>query len=142
MSIDAWARHFRLQNVRPALPLDAVAQDWPIVQADTVLCINMVHIAPWSAAIGLFEGSARILEPNGKLFLYGPFREDGRHTSPGNEAFDRSLRQQDAEWGLRDLEEVIELAIKAGFDAPMIERMPANNSCLVFARRGSAREAA
>jgi len=133
-SIDAWVRHFGLANVRPALAHDAAARDWPMVRADIVLCINMIHIAPWAATIGLIEGSARILGPNGRLLLYGPFRQEGRHTSPGNEAFDRSLRQQDRDWGIRDCGEVTALAANANFGAPLIEQMPSNNLCLIFAR--------
>jgi SAM-dependent methyltransferase len=131
-SIDAWANQLGLANLRNAIELDARSGTWPITEADAVICINMIHIAPWEAAIGLISGSARLLPQGGVLFLYGPYHRDGRPTSPGNESFDRSLRQQDASWGVRDLEEVAALAAQHGFAAPEIVEMPANNLSLVF----------
>lgn len=133
-SIDAWAAEAKLANIRPALALDASAAVWPIGSADAVLCINMVHIAPWTAAVGLVGGAARVLPEGGVLYLYGPFRRDGRHTSPSNEAFDRSLRLQNPEWGVRDLEAVAALAQAHGFAPPVAEQMPANNLSLIFRR--------
>ena len=95
----------------------------------------MINIAPWSAAVGLVNGAARIRPAGGLLFLYGPFRPDGRHTASINERFDRDLRQQNLEWGVRDLEAVAALADAAGFGPPIIEAMPANNLSAIF-RRG------
>ena len=151
-SIDAWVAELGLTNVRPAIALDAASAAWPIANAAAVLCINMIHIAPWSAAVGLVQGAARILsfldvpsvahqQParGGLLYLYGPFRRDGRHTSPGNASFDQQLRQQNEAWGIRDLEMVAELAAAAGFAAPSIEAMPANNLSLIFRRIESLR---
>ena len=135
-SIDAWAAASGLPNIRPALALDAAADVWPIASADVVLCINMIHIAPWSAAIGLVRGAARVLPPGGLLYLYGPFRREGRHTAPSNEAFDRDfLRARNPEWGVRDLEAVADLAGDAGFAPPLIEQMPANNLSVLFRRQ-------
>ena len=134
-SIDAWVADARLANVRPAIALDATSPDWPIRQADAVVCINMIHIAPWAAAVGLVNGAARILPAGGLLYLYGPFRRDGRHTASSNERFDRDLRQQNPEWGVRDLEAIAALADAAGFAPPIIEVMPANNLS-VICRRG------
>ena len=94
----------------------------------------MIHIAPWTAAIGLMRGAARVLPVQGVLFLYGPFRRGGRHTASSNEAFDRNLRLQDPAWGVRDLEAVTALAAAAGFAAPIIEEMPANNLSVIFRR--------
>ncbi len=131
-SIDAWTNG--LGNVRPALALDASAGTWPAARADAIVCINMIHIAPWQAAIGLIEGAARLLPPGGVLFLYGPYHRGGKPTSPGNESFDRSLRQQNPSWGVRDLEEVTALAAHHGFATPEIVEMPANNLSLVFRR--------
>ena len=135
VSIDAWRDEAGLQNVRPAIAVDAAAGSWPISAADAVLCINMIHIAPWDAAAGLMRGAAALLRPVGMLYLYGPFRRDGAHTAPSNEAFDRSLRQQNPEWGVRDLEAVTALAQAHGFAEPIIEAMPANNLSLVFRKR-------
>ncbi len=133
-SIDAWAAISGLTNLRPAINLDAAAETWPIASADAVLCLNMIHIAPWQAAQGLVRGAARILPPGGIFYLYGPYRRDNRHTAPSNAEFDRSLRQRNPEWGVRDLEAVTALAASCGFDAPLVEAMPANNLSLIFRR--------
>jgi hypothetical protein len=131
-SIDAWIASAGLPNVRPALALDATAQPWPIATADAVVCINMIHISPWEAAVGLVRGTAALLPPGGLLYLYGPYRRNGSHTAPSNEAFDRSLRERNPAWGIRDLEAVAELAVTHGFGPPAIEQMPANNLSLMF----------
>ncbi len=133
-SIDAWAETSGLTNIRPALALDAEAAAWPVERADAVLCCNMIHIAPWTAAVGLMAGAARVLPDRGLLYLYGPFRRDGRHTAPSNEAFDRDLRRRDPTWGVRDLEAVTALAMADGFAAPEIVEMPANNMSVIFRR--------
>lgn len=133
-SIAAWAAEARLPNLRPALALDAAAEDWPLAAADAVLCINMIHIAPWAATEGLVRGAARLLPPGGPLILYGPFRRGGAHTAPSNAAFDDSLRAQDPRWGVRDLEAVAACAAAAGFAAPEVTAMPANNLVVAFRR--------
>jgi len=133
-SIDAWAASLGLRNVRPAMALDAAADVWPIRSADAVLCINMIHIAPWDAAAGLVRGAARVLTPGGLLYLYGPFRRDGRHAALSNEAFDEDLQAQNPAWGVRDLEAVAALAEAQRFAPPVIEAMPANNLSLTFRR--------
>jgi SAM-dependent methyltransferase len=135
-SIDAWTAALGLTNVRPALALDAAAHDWPIAAADVVLCINMIHISPWSAAEGLMRGAGRLLSKDGVLFLYGPFRREGQHTAPSNAAFDRSLRAQNPDWGVRELEAVAALAETHGFGPPAVQQMPANNLALVFRKSG------
>lgn len=134
-SIDAWCEG--IPNVRPALALDAAGTDWPAGSYDLVLCCNMIHIAPWSAAEGLVAGAWRVLAPGGVLLLYGPFRRQGISTAPSNEAFDASLRAQNPAWGLRELEAVDALARPAGFGPPEITEMPANNLCVAWRlRRG------
>lgn len=133
-SIDAWVRTLAVGNVRPALDLDAASSHWPIPSADAVLCINMIHISPWRASEGLVRGAARILPAAGLLYCYGPYRREGRHTADSNAAFDRDLRSRNADWGVRDLEAVSDLAVAAGFSEPMIEPMPANNLSLIFHR--------
>jgi SAM-dependent methyltransferase len=132
-SINAWAASL-LPNPRPALDLDAEAETWPVTAADAILCINMIHIAPWRACRGLIRGAARILGPGGVLYLYGPYKRAGTHTAPSNAEFDLGLRARNPEWGVRDLEAVAELATVAGFSAPAVEAMPANNLSLVFRR--------
>lgn len=135
-SIDAWIAASRLPNVKPALALDAAAATWPVDHAEAVTCINMVHISPWSATVGLIRGAARVLAVGGLLFLYGPYRRNGQHTAPSNEVFDADLRRRNAEWGVRDLEVVAALAAGTGFAQPKIEPMPANNFCILFRRNG------
>lgn len=132
-SIDAWTAASELANIRPALALDATAETWPIARADAVFCFNMIHIAPWEAALGLIRGAGAILPVDGILFLYGPFKREGRHTAPSNEAFDRDfLKARNPAWGVRDLEAVAAIAAEAGFGPPEIEQMPANNLSVVF----------
>jgi hypothetical protein len=133
-SCDAWCGG--LANVRPALPLDAAAEHWPATRADAVLCINMAHIAPWSATLGLLRGAALILPAGAPLILYGPWLRDGVETAAGNLAFDADLRARDPAWGLRRVEDLA--AAATGFDAPAVVEMPANNVMLVLRRRRSA----
>jgi SAM-dependent methyltransferase len=133
-SIDAWIAARGLTNLRPAVELDAAADTWPIAAADAVLCINMIHIAPWRAASGLMRGAARLLAAGGILYLYGPYKLGNRHTAPSHAEFDRNLRAQNPEWGVRDLEALAALAASAGFSAPLLETMPANNLSLIFCR--------
>jgi SAM-dependent methyltransferase len=131
-SIDAWAA--ALPNVRPAVPLDTAAADWPIPQADAVLCINMIHIAPWPAAEGLVAGAGRLLGPGGLLVLYGPYRRAGQPMEPGNAAFDADLRRRNPAWGLREVGAVVALTAASGFGQPEIVAMPSDNLMLVFRR--------
>jgi len=131
-SIDAWCG--ALANVRRALVLDATAQPWPVLRADAVLCCNMIHIAPWAATLGLIEGAAAALPVGAPLILYGPFIQTGVSTAPSNQDFDASLRDRDPSWGIRALAEVAVAAARAGFGAPQIIAMPANNLTVVFRR--------
>ncbi len=133
-SIDAWTKVLGLQNVAPAIALDMTAHDALPKRADVVICINMIHIASWSASVGLMRSAARLLPKGGRLFLYGPYRRNGAHTAPSNEAFDTDLKARNPEWGVRDLEAVAALARDHGFSDPIIEAMPANNLSLVFHR--------
>lgn len=133
-SIDAWCEP--LPNVRPALDLDAALPTWPALQANIVLCINMIHIAPWAAAQGLVAGAGRVLQAGGLLALYGPFLRDDVPTAPSNAAFDAGLRARDPAWGVRRLEDVAALAAMAGFGPPAIMAMPANNLLVTFTISG------
>ena len=135
-SIDGWARSAGAPNVLKALDLDVRSTEWPVAEADVVLCINMIHIAPWTATLGLCRGAGRTLVTGGWLVLYGPFREAGRHIAPSNEAFDLDLRDRNADWGVRDLEAVASIAARHGFSAPDVVRMPANNICVLFRKTG------
>ena len=140
-SIAAWRAAQGGASLREPIALDVTSPGWelaPGVPADlaAILCINMVHIAPWSAALGLLRGAARALAAGRVLYLYGPYRRGGRHTSESNEAFDRSLRAQDPAWGVRDLEALVAAAETAGFALAEVVPMPANNLSVIFARSG------
>ena len=131
-SIDDWVKTRGLANVRPALALDASARKWPVESVAAILCINMIHISPWAATVGLIEGAGDALPAGGVLYLYGPYRRAGATTAPSNEAFDADLKSRNAEWGLRQLEEIEVLALRHGFAAPTVIEMPANNLSVVF----------
>jgi SAM-dependent methyltransferase len=121
-----------LPNLLAPLSLDAASPKWPVAHVDAVVAINMVHISPWRATQGLMAGAGRVLPPGGVLYLYGTYKENGAHTAPSNAAFDQDLRGRDPEWGVRDLEEVVELAEANGLR--LVERiaMPANNLSVIF----------
>ena len=129
-SITAWCDG--IANVLPSLDLDAAAVTWPVTQADAVLCINMVHISPWAATLGLMAGAKRVLATGGPLILYGPFLRDGVPTAPSNLAFDQSLRERDPVWGIRSVEATA--AAAESFALESLIEMPANNLLLVLRR--------
>jgi Protein of unknown function (DUF938) len=133
-SIAAWTSASRVPNVRTPVHLDASQSPWPITAADGVLCINMVHISPWEATLGLMRGAAAILPPASPLYLYGPYRRKGSATAPSNEAFDASLRYRNPNRGLRDLDAVAAIGRSVGFSDPVITEMPANNLSVTFRR--------
>jgi SAM-dependent methyltransferase len=134
-SIEAWRAEAGAPNLRPALALDTEAEIWPVTRADAVICINMIHIAPWSACAGLVRGASRALGAGGLLYLYGPYRIGGTLSAPSNVAFDGSLRAQNPAWGVRELDDVTALAVGAGFVREAVVAMPANNHSVLF-RRG------
>jgi len=132
-SIAAWRAHAGLANLRPPLVLDASApESWPVERADAIVSINMVHISPWTATLGLMKGAGRVLPPDGVLALYGPYLEDGVETAPSNLAFDADLKRRNPAWGLRRLEDVAALAETHGLELAERVAMPANNLMLVF----------
>ena len=131
-SISAWTETECLANVASPLELDAAAAIWPVDQAEAILCINMIHISPWEATVGLMRGAMRLLPMGGLLYLYGPFRSADRPLAPSNEAFDRDLRSRDASWGLRDLDTVIACAHEHGLAFEECIDMPTNNLSLIF----------
>ncbi|MDB4968089.1 MAG: hypothetical protein JWN44_3778 [Myxococcales bacterium] len=133
-SIAVWRDEAALPNLQAPLLLDATDERWPVERADAVVCINMIHIAPWAACEGLLRGAARLLPPGAPLYLYGPFRRGGRHTAPSNEAFDGGLRAENRSWGVRDLEEVERVAAAQGLTLAEIVEMPSNNLSLIFRR--------
>jgi len=141
-SIGAWRAHAGLPNIRPPLRIDLTDPAWCPAMHDgsgppellAVLCANVIHIAPWRVAEGLFAGAARHLRADGRLFLYGPFKRYGKHTALSNAVFDASLREQDAEWGVRDIAELEKLAASVGLALIETVEMPANNLILAFGR--------
>lgn len=145
-SINAWRAHAGLANVRPPLRIDLSDPAWCPAMHDgsgpakllAVFCANVIHIAPWRVAEGLFAGAARYLRADGRLFLYGPFKRGGKHTAVSNAVFDSSLRDRNPEWGVRDIDDLNKLAASVGLELIEIAEMPANNLILVFARRKNA----
>jgi hypothetical protein len=145
-SIDAWRAYAGLQNIRPPLRIDLSDPAWCSEMQDgrgpskllAVFCANVIHIAPWRVAEGLFAGAGRLLRADGRLFLYGPFKRDGKHTAISNAVFDTSLRQGNPEWGVRDVGDLRRLAADAGLGLVEITEMPANNLILAFERAKSA----
>ncbi|QDX28203.1 DUF938 domain-containing protein [Sphingomonas suaedae] len=129
-SIASWSAG--IPNIEPPLGIDAAAPIWPIDAADALLCINMVHISPWEATLGLLDGALRLLPPDGPLILYGPYRRADVPTAPSNEAFDHSLRERDPRWGLRDVADVTQAAQARGLRFARLIEMPANNLMLVY----------
>ena len=141
-SIAAHAAVVRLESLLEPLDIDVTRPDWPTEPPDAMVCINLIHISPWAAAVGLMAGAQRLLPAGGPLFLYGPFMRDGRHTAESNAAFDQALRSQNPEWGLRDLADVTALAGRHGLSLDEVVDMPANNLSVVFRREASPQDTA
>ena len=134
LSTAAYCKDASLANLALPKRLDVMSANWPYTQIAGVLCINMIHIAPWSCSAGLISGAAQVLEGNGPLVLYGPFKRNGIHTAPTNETFDRMLQKKNPEWGVRDIEAVEAIARDAGLDESTAIEMPSNNFCLILRR--------
>lgn len=134
-SIEAWRRDATLDNLHAAIRLDVTERPWPLSTAVAAYNANMIHISPWRCAEGLMRGAGELLGPGGKLLVYGPFRIGGEHTAPSNAEFDEGLRRRDPEWGVRDLEAVVDLAGAVGFAHARTVTMPANNQLVCFLRR-------
>ena len=136
-SIEAHRKEVRLGNLRAPILLDASAAAWPIAYADAAVSINMIHIAPWAACLGLLDGCARILPDRAPLALYGPFVIDGDFVAQSNVAFDRRLRAENPTWGVRELRDVERAAKERGFRLDRVVPRPANNHVVVFRRHKS-----
>lgn len=132
--IDAHARAAGARNIEPAHRLDVLETPWPAQGPfDGIFCANVIHIAPWSVASAIIESAASVLVPGAPLILYGPFKRNGAFGAESNAAFDRTLRAENPDWGIRDLEREIQpLAEKAGFRLSARHEMPANNLAVVF----------
>ena len=134
VSIAAWCGEAGLAKIAPPLALDASAGEWPIEYADAILCINMVHISPWAATLGLLAGAAQLLPSGAPLILYGPYVDPDVPTADSNLAFDASLQMRDPAWGLRQIDDVKAAAAAAGLTFAERRAMPANNLMLLFRR--------
>lgn len=132
-SIEAWREGAR-PNLRPPLAINVHDGDWAVGLVDVILCINMVHISPWSATLAMLDGAARHLRSGGALYLYGAYKRDGAHTAPSNESFDAWLKAQDPAFGVRDLEAVVREAEARGLALDRVIEMPANNLSVLFTR--------
>ena len=141
-SIAAWRKHAGLANIRDVQRIDLADPGWVAAfqaaggpaSLSAIFCANVIHIAPWSVAEGLFAGAGRLLSPDGLLVLYGPFKRDGKHTAVSNAVFDTSLREGNPQWGVRDIADVAALAARHGLALRETVEMSANNMILVFAR--------
>jgi cyclopropane fatty-acyl-phospholipid synthase-like methyltransferase len=136
-SVAAWVEAERLSNVLAPRAIDVRAGQWDVERDspyDAVIAINMVHISPWEATLGLLSGASRVLRPSGVLYVYGPYMREGRHTAPSNAAFDASLKARNPSWGVRDVADVTAAAKNQELTLEEIVEMPANNLSLVFRR--------
>ncbi|NER23931.1 MAG: DUF938 domain-containing protein [Symploca sp. SIO1C2] len=150
-SIEAWQTYQPVDNLYPPLELDVCDSVWPVetrvsptwlqsfdfetFPLTAMVNINMIHIAPWLTCLGIMAGASRILPSGGILYMYGPFKQDGKHTAPSNAAFDATLRSQNPQWGVRDLNDVVEVARARDLSLLTTYQMPANNLSVVFQRQ-------
>lgn len=130
-SIEAWSSEAQLANLLPPIALDA-SMNWSVAYADAIICINMTHISPWEATLGLVRGAGELLPEDGALYLYGPYRQNDVPTVKSNEDFDASLRSRNPAWGLRYVEDVAAAAEEFGVRLQSVIEMPANNLSLIF----------
>ena len=137
-SIATWREEYPSPNLHPPLSIDATTKPWQVeteqINIDAVVNINMIHISPWSACLGLMAGVGRILPAGGVLYLYGPYQKAGKHTAPSNHAFDQSLRDRNPDWGVRNLEDVITAAAENKLIFQEAIAMPANNFSVIFTK--------
>ncbi len=138
-SIKAWSKHHPCDSLHSPLEINAQDSVWAIETMDipikAIVNINMIHISPWSTCEGLMRGGQRILPSEGRLYLYGPFKREGKHTAPSNEAFDQMLQSQNTEWGVRNLEDVVAIASDYKLNLVEVIPMPANNLSVIFQKQ-------
>ncbi|MFM7602019.1 MAG: DUF938 domain-containing protein [Pseudanabaena sp.] len=140
-SITAWQKYYPSPNLLAPLKIDVTEPDWhrhPQLQnqdIQAIININMIHIAPWTACLGMMSGANKILPEGGLLYLYGAYKQNGKHTAPSNADFDASLRNQNPEWGVRDLEAVIDVATAQKLVLQTVQPMPANNLSVIFQKK-------
>ncbi len=142
-SISAWLDDCHIDNIEQPLLIDISTESWlnkyqylwqnePKITA--IININMIHISPWQSCLGLMNSARQILSKDGILYLYGAFKIDNKHTALSNEIFDQSLRSQNSQWGVRNLQDVIEVAKNNGLICIEIIEMPSNNLSVIFKR--------
>ena len=135
-SIIAWKNHAGLENLALPLTIDVTKDNWSDRlqdrEIDAIVNINMIHISPWDACVGLIKGASKILSTGGILYLYGPYKRNGKHTAPSNASFDLSLRERNSSWGVREIEAVTDLASQANLRLQEVIEMPANNLSVIF----------
>lgn len=134
-SIAAYRDDSGLANLAPPLALDVTRRPWPVEAADALLCVNLLHIAPWFVTEALVAGAAEVLPSGAPLMIYGPFMREGRHTADSNAAFDRGLRAENPAWGVREMEAVEDVAKQHGLTLAAVMDMPANNFLLRFEKQ-------
>ncbi len=142
VSIDAWAAASKLANIAPSVAIDAAKHKWRLGEEGyppgnnirLIVCLNVIHIAPWEVATGIIEGAAHVLPAGGLMVFYGPFMRAGRHTAESNARFDQSLRARNDAWGVRDLTDVNQYARACDFSLLDVAEMPANNLTVIFAK--------
>lgn len=140
-SVNSWRRAHLGANILAPITIDASAPEWTLPQGfvvDAIVCINMIHITPWTVTMGLLAGAGKSLPNDGVLFLYGPFTVDQEHTAPSNAAFDASLKGRNKLWGIRDLADVVKQAETCGLQLERRVPMPANNFSLIFRKHDQA----
>ena len=138
-SIEAWREESLIDNIQPPLNINVENSSWEIENKElnitTIVNINMIHISPWKACLGLMEGANRILPSEGILYLYGPYKQGGKHTAPSNESFNQYLRGENPEWGVKNLEDVIKVAEDKGLIFQEKVDMPANNLSVILQKK-------
>ena len=133
-SIDAWRKFCSSPNCQPSVNINVLNSAWTeeLKNLEIIAIVNMIHISPWEACLGLIEGAGNLLPSGGILYLYGPYKQGGKHTAPSNELFDESLFVQNKAWGVRNLEDVIEVSQQRGLKFIKTVNMPANNLSIIF----------
>ena len=134
-ALSARVQRAALANLRAPLEFDVHHSGPPLHGVAAVVCVNMIHIAPWSACVALLGHAERLLAPGAPLVLYGPFKRGGEHTAPSNAAFDEDLRRRNREWGVRDLDEVVAVAREHSLELAEVVAMPADNLTVVLTRQ-------
>jgi SAM-dependent methyltransferase len=132
ISISSWAEEIQDDKLLSPIELDVLVEPWPVLKADAIVCINMVHISPWAVTKSLMAGAGRTLRTGGTLYLYGPYQVNGENTSLSNQAFHENLKSRNTQWGIRDLADVISEARTHGLMHTQSIQMPANNQSIIF----------